>query len=172
MAGPPTAKGIAFVFKRIGTEWYRSHVIAPETRQSGDWFGDLMCMEARDKLLVVSTGAHRNNQKTMLLQRFLIGPDPVPDSTIEPPPFPANLIINTSISNIPAFSHVTIGSFQPGGSIRLLIGVDTHHDSYLERSLNLRDWTPATTNIPAGNYLLDVPRSSEQEFFRLRLTPR
>jgi hypothetical protein len=172
MNGPPTSKGIVWVYKRIGTAWYRSHVIAPETRQPGDWFGDLKCMEAHDRLVVVSTGASRNNRKTMLLQRFSIGPDPLPESTTPPPATPANLVLDPSKPNPPAVSHVTIGSFQPEGGIRLLIGVDTQHDSYLERSPNLRDWTPATTSIPAGNYLLDIPRSSEQEFFRLRLTPR
>lgn len=165
MDGPPTAKGIVYVFKRIDTTWYKSHEIAPETRQPGDWFGDLMCMDGTDNLLVVSSGAYRNSQKTMILQEFNLDPEATP------PPIPPDFVTvysDETYPDPPSASSITLGSFQPDSTLKIHFSVHPEYTSVLEYSEDLQQWIPKTNTIPSGHYYTFFPGNT-RGFFRLKL---
>lgn len=165
MDGPPTAKGVVYVFKRSGTMWNRSHVIAPATRQPGDFFGDLMYMDGTHKLLVVSTGAYRNSQKTMILQQFDLNGDSIL------PPAQSDLLTvypDSTNPNWPTESGITIGGIQPDGLFKLNFSVQPDKISVLEHSTDLQLWTPKTTSISGGRYYTYYPGGT-RGFFRLKL---
>jgi hypothetical protein len=66
-------KGSAYVFKFDGSAWNLDQILAPDTRQHGDWFASWPATDGTN-VYIVTPGAYVNGAKTNILQKFVPAP--------------------------------------------------------------------------------------------------